>query len=101
MKKTYLKRIGKIGKRNISANKKIKELFTEKRIYECEIGLENCLKNIFLQRVHRHKRSFYYSRPELLYDIKEVALGCQSCHDKIEHNPKLTEEVFKRLRPEP
>ena len=102
MRKTYLKKNGKRYKINREANKKLKELFTEKRIRDCEIGLEGCCGNYLgLQFCHRKKRSWYYSRPELLSDFKQVVLGCPVCHNRIEHNPKLTEEVFKRLRPEP
>jgi len=102
MRRTCLRKIGRRGKINIAANKKLKELFTEKRIRDCEIGLEGCCGNYLgLQFCHRKKRSWYYSRPELLSDFKQVVLGCPVCHNRIEHNPKLTEEVFKRLRPEP
>jgi hypothetical protein len=97
MKRTPLKRIGKIGKRNIDANKIIKQRFQEEGIEHCELKLEGCM-DWPLQIVHRHKRVYYRDKPELLYAREETALGCQSCHDKIEDDRELTEEIFKRIR---
>lgn len=98
MKKSYLKKIGKRGKINIEANKKLKEIYAKTNIRSCEIKLEGCLGEFTCAFVHRHKRSWYYRQPELLSDFNQTLWGCQNCHDKIEHNEKLTEETFKRLR---
>ena len=99
MKRSPLKRIGKIGKRNIEANKRIAEMWKEKGIYYCEVHLPGCLKNWPLQNCHKNKRDYYYSKPEKLYDYNEVVRACQNCHNLLEHDKKLTEKVFNDLRP--
>lgn len=91
-----MKRIGKIGKRNIEANKKLKEMFAGTEY--CEIRLPGCMRTWPLQFCHRHKRIYYRSCPDKLSDYKQVVVGCQACHDKIENSRQLTEEVFLRLR---
>lgn len=96
MKKSSLKRIGRIGKINISANRKLKIIFSGTKY--CEIKLPGCLGNWLLQFCHRHKRIWYYTKPELLSDRNQVVIGCQNCHEKIENDKKLTEEVFHLLR---
>ena len=98
LKRTYLNRIGKRGRINIDANRKIKEMFIEQGISECEFHLPDCLRGWPLQNVHRHKRFWYYRNPELLSSIYEVTKGCQNCHDKVENNEELREKEFIRLR---
>lgn len=51
-----------------------------------------------LQFVHRHKRAWYKGDVEKLADVKQVVVGCQVCHEKIEHNEELTKEIFNKLR---
>lgn len=53
---------------------------------------------MFLTNAHRHKRSWYKGDVELLSDRKQVIKGCVNCHDAIEHNKELTEEIFTKLR---
>ena len=93
-----MKKIGKIGKRNIKANKILAERWEEKGVINCEIRLPGCLRNWLLQNVHRHKRWYYYDKPELLYADSEVIRGCQSCHSKLECDKELTEATFEKLR---
>ncbi len=52
----------------------------------------------FLTNVHRHKRFWYLRHPELLFDFNQVVRGCVACHNLIEHNKELTEQVFLKLR---
>ena len=92
-----MKIIGKIGRININANRKLKELYNDLGITYCEIGLPGC-DNFFLQFAHRHKRIYYRSRPELLSEHNQTVLACCHCHSVIEKDKKLTEEVFMRLR---
>jgi hypothetical protein len=98
MKKTYLKKIGKQGKINIEANQKLREIYYEKGIGRCEIRFVGCLGSFTSGFAHKHKRSWYYGKPELLASFDETVLACSSCHDKIENSKKLTEMVFKMLR---
>lgn len=113
MKKTRLNQIGKKGRANLGANKILAKRWIDEGIDYCEIGALgefnerfyklfsiDCLKNWLLQNVHRHKRDHYNGDQEKLADRNEVVRGCQNCHDKIEVNKKLTEEVFEELRPQ-
>jgi len=93
-----MKKIGRIGKINLKANRILKQKYTERGTTSCEIRLPGCMPNFALSFAHKHKRVWYYSRPELLSSIKETLIACPNCHDKIEDNKKLTEEVFKKLR---
>lgn len=96
MKRTALKRVGKVGRANAQANKRLREKLGD--IHACEIRLEGCMVTWPLQFVHRHKRAWYKGDVERLSDVRQVVIGCQVCHDRIEHDSKLTEEVFTRLR---
>ena len=84
MKRTRIRRIGKVGRANLEANKRLKELFQGKT--HCEIRLSSCLGTWPLQRCHRHKRAWYKGDVEKLSDYKQVVIGCQNCHEKIEHD---------------
>lgn len=100
MKRSRLNKIGSIGRANLYANERLIEIFTEKNIWTCEIQLAGCLGAFTTAFAHRHKRIWYRRWLEKLYDFKQVVLGCVNCHNKIENNSKLTEEVFMRLRGE-
>jgi len=91
-----MKQIGKVGKRNIEANKKLKKIFFEKRILRCE----KCNSNFFLTFAHKHKRDWYKKedRQKLLYDFNEVLLLCVNCHEEIEVSREKTNKLFKQLR---
>lgn len=101
-----MKQIGKIGKINAKANKKLKKLWIKKDIRYCEvgevlfnlIGFENCHPDFLIQNAHRHKRVDYRAKPEMLYSINQVVRACQYCHDRIENDRQLTEKVFEILR---
>ncbi|MCK6462853.1 MAG: hypothetical protein L6Q29_03500 [Candidatus Pacebacteria bacterium] len=98
MKRTPLRKIGKIGKVNIQANKRLKELFFIKGVRNCEIRLENCTLTWPLQYCHRHRRNWYKGDVEKLSDYKQVIIGCQNCHDAIDSNDELLKKVFQKLR---
>jgi len=93
-----MKRIGRIGKINLKANKILKQKYTERGTISCEIRLPGCMPNFALSFAHKHKRVWYKADLGLLSSVKETLVACPCCHDKIENNKKLTEEVFKRLR---
>lgn len=98
MKKTPLKKIGKIGLRNLEANRILKEKFEELGIYWCE----KCGRSdLPLTNAHRHKRDWYYpeERQHLLYDINQVLKLCLGCHIEIEGNVEKTDLLFNMLRP--
>lgn len=99
MKRTPLKRIGRQGKINLAANIRLKKIYAEKGITECEVRLPGCLKNWALGFAHKHKRQDYYRlSPEMLGNFYQTVLACSVCHNIIEHNKELTKEVFARLR---
>jgi hypothetical protein len=93
-----MKKIGKITKRNIEANKKLKLIYLEKGITNCEIRLPDCCFNWALGFAHKKKRVEYLKNPDGLSDFNETLLSCNSCHQKIEGNRKLTEYYFNKLR---
>lgn len=98
MKRTPIRKVGKVGKANIAARKIIAEIAEEKNLVRCEIGFEDCLQNLYLAPAHRHKRAWYKGDVELLADFKQWVAACQICHNIIEFNAGLTEEMFLRLR---
>jgi hypothetical protein len=78
--------------------KKLKVLFESLGITHCEIMLPGCWFNNALGFAHRHKRKWYYDKPELLGDFNQVLLACNICHDKIEDDVELTEKYFRIRR---
>ncbi len=98
LKRSPLKKVGKIGQINQEANRILKAKFVKMQTTSCEIKLPGCMKTFALSFAHRHKRLWYRSQPELLSEISQVVLACAYCHDKIERDPELTERTFKRLR---
>lgn len=93
-----MNRIGKRGKYNLQALKKLKELFHELGITKCEVGLDTCLKDNFLTWHHFKKRRYYYSRFELLSKFSQVLCVCLNCHDLLERDKELSEQMFTKLR---
>jgi hypothetical protein len=99
MKRTAIRKIGKTGKANIQSRKRIAEIAEEKGLTRCEIQFAGCTVTWPLAPAHRHKRAWYQGDVELLADYNQWVAACQNCHDSIEHNEELTEEVFRKLRP--
>lgn len=97
LKRTPLRKVGKTGRANLAANKKIREL--ELPSY-CEMKLEGCHGGLFLTNAHRHKRAWYKGDVALLSNYKQVVRACVGCHDTTEHNRELNDQVFLRLRGE-
>ncbi len=80
--------------------RKLKKIYEEKGITTCEIKLGGCWKNNALSFAHRHKRKFYLDKPELIGDFNQTILACIYCHQFIEDNKILTEQIFNKLRPQ-
>ena len=93
-----MKKIGRIGKINLKANRILKQKYMEAGICQCEIRLPECMRDFALSFAHKHKRIWYKANLELLSSMKETLLACASCHAKIENDKELTEELFKKLR---
>ena len=99
MKRTALRKVGKIGEANKEARKRIAVIAQEKGLNYCELDLPDmCTKTWPLAPAHRHKRAWYKGDVELLSDYKQWLAACQSCHNFIEHKPIFTEEMFVMLR---
>lgn len=104
--KKACKKVGKVGKSNVDARKLIAMHAKKHDLKLCELGPElkrlgisvECLRTWPLAPAHRHKRAWYKGDATLLADPKQWVVGCQACHDKIEFDEKLTEEVFIKLR---
>lgn len=79
---------------NQKTNKQLKQLFLDKGITNCE----RCGNDNFLSFAHKHKRRWYYDKPELLADFNQVLLLCIPCHQQIEYNKELTKKWFNELR---
>lgn len=92
--------MGKQEKINAKANRELKKLYEGTDIRSCEIRLEGCQGTFAMSYAHRHKRRWYYLVPEKLWDFKQSVLSCNHCHQIIEQDKDLTEEVFLRLRGE-
>ena len=101
IKRTRIKQIGKVGKRNIQANAILKIMFRRKDITSCEIMFEGCTGQLFLTNAHKHKREWYRPKAKQgkLYAFREVLRACQHCHQIIEDDKELTQNIFSQLRP--
>ena len=99
MKRTPLKRIGKIRRANIRANKKLRGRYEITNIRHCEIKLADCT-NFPLNFCHRHNRSWYKGKVGLLSSYNQTIIGCQNCHAKMDANIKFRDRIFKDLRGE-
>lgn len=96
LKKTPLRKVGRVGKANLEANKRLKDVL--QGIVTCEMKLEGCMGGFTLQNAHRHKRAWYKGEVELLSDYKQVVKACTICHELTEYNRELNREVFNKLR---
>lgn len=82
---------------NKIANEKLFKLWLVKNIQKCE----RCGTSFNLTNSHRHKRKWYYDKPdELLWDFNQVIRLCLKCHMEIEYNADKTDKLFKILRDE-
>lgn len=93
------RRVGKVGRANIESRKKIAEICEEKQLNRCELNFIGCMQTWPLAPAHRHKRAWYKGDVELLADFNQWVVACVVCHDTIEHDGMLTEELFNKLRP--
>lgn len=96
--KKNIRRVGKVGRANQESRKMIADYAEEHELDHCELQLSGCTGNWPLAPAHRHKRAWYKGDKALLADPNQWVAACQNCHDKIEHNAELTEEVFIKLR---
>jgi len=98
LRRTPIKKVGKVGKANIEARKMIADKCEEIGLNRCELRLDGCLINWALAPAHRKKRMFYHGNAEELADYKQWVCACTPCHMKIENDEQLTEQIFLKLR---
>ena len=91
-------RISRRTKYWIKCREELKKEFERRGIIRCECQFPRCHNNNFLGFAHRHKRRWYYDKPELLKSFNQVILACNQCHNRLEQSRELTELTFKRLR---
>lgn len=101
-----MNKIGRVGRANIAANKRIADITKKEDLHRCEIcalhlpelqGVE-CTESFTLANAHRHKRAYYKGDPEALSDRRQWVKACVGAHDAIEHDAELTARVFEILR---
>lgn len=85
---------GRKTKEWIKARKKLKEIYEEKGITSCELRFGGCWRTNALSFAHRYKRGD--ARCE--HTFEGTILACVPCHQKIEYDSKLSEEMFNKLR---
>lgn len=100
-----IKKVGTVGRANHIARTAIATIAEKKDMKRCELGpvltalgITGCTKTWPLAPAHRHKRSWYKGDADLLAREDQWVAACTCCHDRIEHDSVLTEEVFVKLR---
>ncbi len=100
-----MKQIGKIGRANKKANRKIAKMALEKGIYFCEVcavledmGLLTwqCLQSH--SNAHRHGRVEYRADLDKLWDYMQWVYACSPAHRFIDEYTNIREKVFTNLR---
>ena len=80
------------------ARKKLKEIYLDKGIINCEARFKDCWISNGLSFHHCHKRIWYYSQPDKLGEFNQTILVCPVCHNRIENDRELNKKMFKQLR---
>lgn len=103
-----MKQIGKVGKANIAANKKLNKEYKSRGLFHCEIGAFFKYQGVFADcwkirqsYCHRLDRIEYRGDMEDLGKFEETIGGCIHCHTIIDkpENAELKEKLFVALRP--
>jgi hypothetical protein len=97
-----IRKIGKIGKINIEANKILKEKYSTTNLIllpPCEIERIGCW-HVTHGFAHRHSRVDYRSRPEMLSSVNQTLKACNPCHGWLDAHKKEREELFLKKRGE-
>lgn len=97
---------------NIQSNKDLDVIYKLMGLYgKCEVMVaKNCLRkekvssvNTLLKMTyaHKYKRIYYKNKKnrQKLSSLNHTLSACIPCHQVLEYDKKLTEEMFKKLRP--
>jgi hypothetical protein len=97
-----MRRIGKVGKANLAANRKLKKMFEEKGITTCELAFPGCLWDYMLGFAHKDRREAYRGNLARLGAFEEVLLSCVHCHEILDNRSKTTKKqsdaIFRQRR---
>lgn len=81
-----------------NARAKLKKIYEEKNITQCEARLAGCWRDNGLSFAHRLKRRYY--TPETLGLFEETLLLCVPCHQILDQpkNKEILKYYFNKLR---
>lgn len=100
MKRSPLRKIGKIGDINLDARRKIATQCFELGIEYCELNFPGCMHNFGVAPAHKERREFYRAKAfqHLLYDRSHWRVACQWCHsildDRSKTSKKQSDDIF-------
>jgi hypothetical protein len=97
-KRKGIRKVGKIGKRNMEANQILHKLYAPLNLPPCEAGIPNLCWNETHGYMHRHGRVWYRSHPELLHSVNQTLRGCNPCHTYLDAHRKDREALFMKRR---
>ena len=101
MKRTPLKKIGKIGRINQKVFHKARQTLIDNEKSTCEIRIPGKCTGYADTVAHRRKRNDYKGHPDypaIMWDFKQIACACLRCLIEIEQSRELTEKKFLELR---
>ena len=104
MKRTGFKRRstiikqGRVSEINHIARQKIAEIAEDMGLDHCELGLEGCQEYYTLAPAHKNRREWYRGNVDLLSDPKQWLCACSNCHQIIDDDENLKDEMFNKLR---
>lgn len=94
-----IRKIGKIGKRNIDANIILFKEYSELTdLPPCEVGKVGLCWHMFMGFAHRHERVDYRAYPEMLSKVNQTLKSCNPCHGWIDSHREEREELFLKKR---
>ena len=87
-----MNKIGKIGRINFDARRKIATQCFDLGIETCEIRFPGCMGTFGIAPAHKQPREWYRTKPELLYHRDHWRAACQWCHEILDNRAKTSKE---------
>jgi hypothetical protein len=91
---------GRVSEINHMARQKIAEIAEERGIDHCELNFDGCQEYYTLAPAHKNRREWYRGNVDLLSDYNQWICACQPCHERIDSDENLKDEIFNKLRPQ-